>query len=72
MYIGLALEIAFALALSNMWPLIYLIGTRDNIYMHYGLPAFLFGIIQFMIDEIRKWLIRNVARDNFGDHSRSY
>ena len=72
MVIGLTLELAFALALSEMWPLIYLIGTRDNVYMHYGLPGLLFGLIQFTIDEVRKWLMRTIPRENFGDKTRSF
>jgi hypothetical protein len=72
MMVGVALEIIFAIFLSQIWVLIYLIGTRDNIFMHYGLPGLLFGLVQFTIDELRKWLIRNYPRDNYGDKNRKY
>jgi len=50
------------IVLTEFWWLIYLIGTRDNIYLHYGLPGLLFGLIQFTIDEVRKWLMRTIPR----------
>jgi hypothetical protein len=72
MIFGATLEILFVIAMSNIWYLIYVIGTRDVVYMHCGLPGLLFGLVQFTIDEFRKWLIRNYPRDNFGDPNRKY
>jgi hypothetical protein len=59
-----------ALALNQTVFLIQLIGTRDTIYMHYGLGAIPFGMIQLLLDEIRKYLIRNLPVDNMNDPSR--
>ena len=49
-----------ALALNETLFMVQLIGTRDTVYMHYGLAAIPFGIIQLILDEIRKYLIRNL------------
>jgi sodium/potassium-transporting ATPase subunit alpha len=41
-------------------------GTRDNIFMHFGTPAFPFAILQLLIDETRKFFIRNLKPDDKG------
>jgi hypothetical protein len=69
-YLGLAAEVLLSLALSETLFMINLIGTRDLIFRHYGLAAIPFGIIQFTMDEIRKYLIRNLPKDNFGHPDR--
>lgn len=41
-------------------------GTRDNIFMHYGIPALPFAIFQLFMDEVRKYLIRNLPANSKG------
>jgi hypothetical protein len=50
MICGLALQFMFVLLLTNVYYLIYMIGTRDNVFIHYGLPGLLFGLVQFTVD----------------------
>lgn len=47
--------------------MIYLISTRDCLWIHYGIPAIPIGILQVVLDEIRKYLIRNLPADNMGN-----
>ena len=49
-YFGIAIEIMLALALNQTLFMIELIGTRDTIYMHYGIGAIPFGMIQLILD----------------------
>ena len=56
-----------ALALNETLFMVELIGTRDTIYMHYGIAAIPFGIIQLILDEIRKYLIRKLPPSDPGD-----
>lgn len=49
-YFGLIIEVMLALALNQTLFMIELIGTRDTIFMHYGLGAIPFGIIQLILD----------------------
>jgi len=41
-------------------------GTRDNIFMHFGMPIIPIAMIQLLIDEIRKYLIRNLKPNKYG------
>lgn len=41
-------------------------GTRDNIFKHFATPAIPFGIMQLVIDETRKYLIRTLPKDAKG------
>ena len=38
-------------------------GFRDNIFMHYGLMAIPFAMLQLFFDQMRKMLIRNAPKD---------
>ena len=49
-YFGLAVEIMLALALNQTFFMISLIGTRDTIFIHFGLGAIPFGMIQLILD----------------------
>ena len=59
-FFGLSVEIMLALALNQTYFMIQLIGTRDTLYMHYGIAAIPFGMVQLTLDELRKYLIRNL------------
>lgn len=54
------------LAAAYFQPFNTAFGTRDNIYMHFGTPALPFAFLQLIIDEIRKYLIRNLKPNKFG------
>jgi len=41
-------------------------GTRDNIFIHFGMPALPFAFLQLLIDEMRKFCIRNLKADENG------
>jgi sodium/potassium-transporting ATPase subunit alpha len=41
-------------------------GTRDNIYMHFGTPAIPFALVITLVDETRKYFIRNLQPDKNG------
>lgn len=41
-------------------------GTRDNVFIHFGIPVLPFAFIQLLIDEIRKYFIRNLKPDESG------
>lgn len=69
-YFGLAVEIMLALALNQTLFMVELIGTRDTLYIHFGIGAIPFGMIQLILDEIRKYLIRNLPPDNMGHANR--
>ena len=59
---GLGVELMMALALSYTTMLIYLIGTRDVVFEHYGIATIPYAMIQLCLDELRKYLIRNLPR----------
>ena len=64
---GISFELLLALALNETLFMVQLIGTRDTIFMHYGLAAIPFGIVQLILDEIRKYLIRNLPPKELED-----
>lgn len=66
-YMGISFELLLALALNETLFMVQLIGTRDTIFMHYGLAAIPFGIVQLILDEIRKYLIRNLPPKELED-----
>ena len=41
-------------------------GTRDNIFMHFGVPAIPFALLQLIMEESKKYLIRNLKEENKG------
>lgn len=66
-YMGITVELLLALSLNETLFMVNLIGTRDTIYMHYGLAAIPFGIVQLILDELRKLLIRKLPPKEKGD-----
>lgn len=38
-------------------------GFRDNIFIHYGVAAIPFAMLQLLFDELRKLLIRSLPKD---------
>lgn len=59
-------EVMLTIAIAYFYPFNVAFGTRDNIFMHFGVPAIPFAILQLVIDEIRKYFIRNLKPDAKG------
>jgi hypothetical protein len=62
--LGAEAMMGFSLAYSTPW--IWMIGTRDVAFEHFGISAIPFSIIQLLLDELRKYLIRNLPPDKNG------
>jgi sodium/potassium-transporting ATPase subunit alpha len=56
-------EICLVLLVTYCYPLNYGFGFRDNIFMHFGTPAIPFALSELLIDESRKYLMRNLPDD---------
>lgn len=65
-HFAITTEILLILILSYFLPLSTAFGFRDVTYMHFGTPAIPFAIVLYLIDEIRKYLIRNLPSDENG------
>jgi sodium/potassium-transporting ATPase subunit alpha len=52
--------------LAFVQPLNIVFGTRDCIFMHFGIIAVPFGLFRLILDEIRKYLMRNLPPGDFG------
>lgn len=63
MYFSFVTEIMLVLAVAFFLPFNTAFGLRDNIFMHFGVSALPFSILQLVIDEIRKYFIRNLSAD---------
>ena len=63
---GVGFEFMLAMALCYAFIMIRLIGTRDVIFAHWGLAAIPYSLIQLTLDELRKFLIRNLPEDKNG------
>jgi hypothetical protein len=56
-------EICLILCAGYFQPFNTAFGTRDNIFMHFGIPVIPFAMLQLLIDELRKYFIRNMKPD---------
>mgnify|MGYP000851143681 FL=1 len=56
---GLASELILTLILAYLAPIHRAFGSRDVIFIHFGLAGIPFAILQMVYDEIRKYMIRN-------------
>lgn len=59
MFFGFASEFVICIFLAYCRPVNHAFGTRDVIFLHFGMYAFFFSICHVIYDEIRKFLIRN-------------
>ena len=66
MLFSLTTELMLILVAAYFQPFNVAFGTRDNIFMHFGTPAIPFAMMQLVIDEIKKFFIRNLKPDKFG------
>lgn len=66
MLFAITTEIMLILAAGFFLPFNVAFGFRDNIFMHYGIPVIPFAILQLLMDETRKFLIRKAPKDETG------
>lgn len=66
MFFALTTELMLVLVVTYFSPFNVAFGLRDNIFMHYGMAALPFSMLQLGIDEVRKYMIRNLPIDNQG------
>ena len=66
MLFSMTTEVMLILIAAYCQPFNTAFGTRDNIYMHFGTPVIPFALLQLIIDELRKYLIRNLKPDKTG------
>jgi len=60
MVFGITTEVLLTLICAFFYPFNIAFGTRDNIFMHFGMTAIPFALLQIIIDEIKKLLIRSL------------
>ena len=66
MFFSFTTEIMLVIAVTYFQPFNVAFGLRDNIFMHYGVPALPFSMLQLLVDEVRKYLIRSLPVDEKG------
>lgn len=66
MFFALTTEVMLVILVSYFMPFNIAFGLRDNIFMHFGMSALPFNMLQLLVDEIRKYLIRTLPADEKG------
>lgn len=66
MLFSITTEVMLILVAAYFQPFNRGFGTRDNIFKHFGMPIIPFAILQLVIDETRKLIIRSVKPDPTG------
>lgn len=66
MFFSFVTEIMLVLVVTFFRPFNVAFGLRDNIFMHYGVSALPFSMLQLLVDEVRKYLIRSLPADEKG------
>lgn len=66
MIFGIATEVMLVVICAYFYPFNIAFGTRDNIFMHFGMASVPFALFQLVIDEVKKYLIRNLPADEKG------
>jgi sodium/potassium-transporting ATPase subunit alpha len=59
MYFAFTTELVLVFAFAFILPLNYGIGTRDNLYPHFGVCGMPFALFVLVWNEARKYMIRN-------------
>ena len=54
LFFAISIEIMLLFAVTYFEPFYIAFGLRDNIFQHFGISAVPFGMMQILIDEIRK------------------
>jgi sodium/potassium-transporting ATPase subunit alpha len=65
-YFGIVTEILLTLVVAFLYPFNVAFGTRDCIFMHFGIMAIPFGLLNMLFDEFRRLLIRRLPADDKG------
>lgn len=66
MYFSFTTELMLVFSVSYFQPFNVAFGLRDNIFMHYGISALPFSMLQLLVDEVRKYLIRSLPANEKG------
>lgn len=66
MLFSITTEVMLIIIAGYFQPFNTAFGTRDNIFMHFGIAVLPFAMLQLLIDETRKYLIRNLQPDKTG------
>lgn len=66
MLFAITTELALIMIAGYFQPFNTAFGTRDNIFKHFAVPAIPFCLLLLLIDETRKYLIRNLPSDSKG------
>lgn len=66
MYFGMSTEILIGFCLAYIYPINIVFGSRDNIFMHFGIVAVPISLLLLLIEEIRRYLIRVLPPDPKG------
>lgn len=66
MLFAITTELCLILIAGYFQPFNTAFGTRDNVFKHFGIPVIPFALIQLLLDETRKYLIRNLPTDAKG------
>ena len=63
---ALTTELCLVFIAAYFQPFNTAFGTRDNIFMHFGIPVIPFAMLEIIMDETRKYLIRTLKADEKG------
>lgn len=66
MLFAITTEIMLIVIAGYFQPFNTAFGTRDNVFKHFGIPIIPFAILQLVIDETRKLLMRTLPKDKSG------
>jgi sodium/potassium-transporting ATPase subunit alpha len=65
-FLGIMTEFLLTIAVAFFYPFNVAFGTRDNIFVHFGVMAIPFGLVNILFDEFRRLLIRTLPSDDKG------
>ena len=66
MIFGVVTELLLVIICAYFYPFNIAFGTRDTIFKHFGMASIPFALLQLIVDEIKKYLIRNLPSDEKG------
>lgn len=66
MYFGMTTEIMIGFILAYIYPINIVFGSRDNIFMHFGIVAVPVSLLILLLEEVRRYLLRRLPPDSKG------
>lgn len=66
MFFGMSTEIIIVFILAYVYPINVVFGSRDNIFLHFGIVAIPISLLIMALEETRKYLIRTLPPDEKG------